>query len=424
MRQSLGHDGAAAVDGGWRRALWIMVAVQFTMSASQTSSSPILPLYLPQIGIETSSAVEFWSGVLSSLSFLVSAFVSPLWGSLADRHGRKMMVIRSALANCALQIGMGLAQNVWQLVALRAAIGAFSGFSAAAIAMVATQTPRDRLGFALGWLSTGQLVGALVGPVLGGGLADISGSYRLVFYATAGIALLAAALAHFGVDERFTPESRQGKPSALRGFIVLARSPGLMPIFITILVAQLGVRTVQPIVTPFVQELTGPLPSLATLAGFAFSITGVADLIASPFLGKRSDSLGYRRVLLISLFGAAIATLPQALVDSYWQFLALRFALGLFVGGILPTANALVGRLATTSRQGLAYGITASATFLGSFLGPFSGGTIAATIGMRSVFIFTGCLLLANLLWVFFMLPGEAAVASAPDLAKAPAPGD
>jgi DHA1 family multidrug resistance protein-like MFS transporter len=310
------------------------------------------------------------------------------------------------------------------LVALRAAIGAFSGFSAAAIAMVATQTPRDRLGFALGWLSTGQLVGALVGPVLGGGLADISGSYRLVFYATAGIALLAAALAHFGVDERFTPEPRQGKPSALRGFIVLAQSPGLMPIFVTILVAQLGVRTVQPIVTPFVQELTGPLPSLATLAGFAFSITGVADLIASPFLGKRSDGLGYRRVLLISLFGAAIATLPQALVGSYWQFLALRFALGLFVGGILPTANALVGRLTTMSQQGLAYGITASATFLGSFLGPFSGGTIAATIGMRSVFIFTGCLLLANMLWVFFMLPGEAAVASAPDFAKAPAPGD
>jgi DHA1 family multidrug resistance protein-like MFS transporter len=332
------------------------------------------------------------------------------------------MVIRSALANCALQVGMGLAQNVWHLVALRAAIGAFSGFSAAAIAMVATQTPRDRLGFALGWLSTGQFVGALVGPVLGGGLADSSGSYRLVFYATAGIALLAAALAHFGVDERFTPEPRQGKASALRGFIVLAQSPGLMPIFITILVAQFGARTVQPIVTPFVQELTGPLPSLATLAGFAFSITGVADLIASPFLGKRSDSLGYRRVLLISLFGAAVATLPQALVGSYWQFLALRFALGLFIGGILPTANALVGRLATASRQGLAYGITASATFLGSFLGPFSGGTIAAAIGMPSVFILTGCLFLANLLWVFFMLPGEAAIASPPDFAKAPAP--
>jgi DHA1 family multidrug resistance protein-like MFS transporter len=401
----------------------MMVVVQFIMSASQNSSGPIVPLFLPELGITTPSSVEFWSGVLNSLSFLVSAFVSPLWGSVADRRGRKMMVIRSAMANCVLQIGMGVAQNLWQLLALRALIGGFSGFSAAAIALVATQAPRQRLGFALGWLSTGQLVGSLIGPVIGGVMADLSGSYRLVFFATAGIAVLAAAVAWFGVTERFSPVHGGGRPSVLRGLIILAQTRGLLPIFITILAAQFGVRTVQPIVTPFVQQLTGTLPSLATLAGFAFSITGVADLVASPFLGKRSDSLGYRRVLLISLFGAAIATLPQALVDNYTQFLALRFVLGLFIGGILPTANALIGRLVATDQQGLAYGITASATFFGSFLGPLSGGTLAAAVGIPWVFVMTGGLLLANLAWVFFMLPKDAAMASDPAAAEV-APGD
>lgn len=425
MQRSLGRPASAAAETeSWQRTLWMMVVVQFIMSASQTSSSPILPLYLPELGIDSPRAVEFWSGVLSSLSFLVSAFVSPLWGSVADRRGRKMMVMRSAMANCALQIGMGFAQNLWQLLALRALIGGFSGFSAAAIALVATQAPRHRLGFALGWLSTGQLVGALIGPVMGGAMADLSGSYRLVFFATGGIAALSAAVAWFGVTERFSPVQAGDRPSVLRGLIILAQTSGLLPVFITILAAQFGVRTIQPIVAPFVQQLTGPLPSLATLAGFAFSITGVADLIASPFLGKRSDSIGYRRVLLISLFGAAIATLPQALVDNYTQFLVLRFVLGLFIGGILPTANALIGRLVAANQQGLAYGVTASATFLGSFLGPLSGGTLAAAAGTPWVFVMTGGLLLATLAWVFFMLPKDAGLALTPSVVEAASPGD
>ena len=124
-----------------------------------------------------------------------------------------------------------------------------------------------------------------------------------------------------------------------------------------LLLANFGVQAVQPVVTLYVQHLVGPRPELATLGGIAFSVTGVADLIASPFLGRRSDVLGYRRVLLICLGGAALASAPQAFVHTYWGFVAARFGLGLFVGGILPTANALVGRLAPPGERGLVYGI-------------------------------------------------------------------
>jgi DHA1 family multidrug resistance protein-like MFS transporter len=141
------------------------------------------------------------------------------------------------------------------------------------------------------------------------------------------------------------------------------------------------------------------------MAGFAFSVTGVADLIASPFLGKRSDVLGYRRVLLISLMGAALASLPQAFVTSYWGFLAARFGLGMFVGGILPTANALVGRLVARADRGTVYGLTASATFLGSFSGPLVAGSLAATAGIRWVFVLTATLFLVNFLWIYFFVP-------------------
>jgi len=395
------------------RTLWLMVGVQFIMSLALSVASPILPLFLPQIGVQTGGPVEFWAGVLGSLNAFVAAFASPFWGSMADRTGRKAMVLRSSLAICFFTALMGLSTHLWHLVTLRACMGAFSGFSASAIALVATQVREERLGFALGWLSTGQLVGSLMGPVLGGFLADLTGSYRIVFFWTSGFAALAATLAYLGVRENFARAATKARAPIWHTLGQVARVRGLLPLFLVLLLAQFGVRTVQPVVTLFVQDLAGHQAGLATLAGFAFSVTGIADLLASPFLGKRSDVLGYRRVLLISLLGAGLMSLPQAWAGAYWQFLALRFGLGVFVGGILPTANALVGRLTPSAQRGLVYGLTASATFLGSSLGPFTGGSIAAMAGIRWVFVLTGMLFLANLLWVYLVVPearnGEAA---------------
>lgn len=389
----------------WNRTLWFMVGIQFIMGASLTVQSPIIPLFLPELGVAGGGPVEFWSGVLNSVNFLVAAFASPFWGAVADRRGRKMMVIRSSLAICVFMAMMGLSQTLWQMVALRGLMGLFSGFSASAIALVATQVPEHRLGFALGWLSTAQLVGALLGPVVGGGIADITGSYRIAFFCTASLAALAAFITWLKVVERPTLARDQKRPSLWQGMRMLAATTGLMPLFFVLLFAQFGVRAVQPVITLFVQELTGPVSGLATLAGFAFSITGLADVLFSPFLGKRSDTLGYRRVLLISLFGAAVASIPQAFVNEYWQFVALRFAAGMFLGGLLPTANALIARLVNPEHRGLAFGITATATFMGSFLGPLVGGTVAAVESVRAVFIIAGLFFLANFIWVYAVVP-------------------
>ena len=382
-----------------------MVGVQFVMSLALSGMAPILPLFLQDLGVAPGGPVEFWSGVLSSLNFLIAAVVSPLWGAAADRYGRRMMVLRSSMAITLFTLLMGLSQALWQLLAIRAFMGVFSGFAAAAIALVATQMPAARLGYALGWLSTGQLLGGLLGPVLGGAVADVTGSYRAVFFSTSAIAGVAVLAAWLGAAETFERPAPGKRGSAWAGLRSVARAPGLLPLFVVLLMAQFGVRSVAPVITLFVQELVGPADGLATLAGFAFSITGLADVVASPFLGKRSDRIGYRRVLLISLMGAACMSVPQAWVGAYWQFLALRFGVGLFVGGLLPTANALVGQLVPPAQRGMAYGLTASATFLGSFLGPFTGGTLAAVAGIRWVFVLTGVLFVLNWVWVFRVVP-------------------
>ncbi len=382
-----------------------MVGVQFVMSLALTGMAPILPLFLLDLGVAPGGPVEFWSGVLSSLNFLIAAIVSPLWGAAADRYGRRVMVLRSSAAITVFTCLMGLSQSLWQLLAIRALMGTFSGFAASAIALVATQMPGARLGYALGWLTTGQLVGALAGPLLGGAVADLTGSYRAVFFTTSAIAGVAVLSAWFGVRENFERPAPGARKSVWAGLRDVARAPGLLPLFVLLLMAQFGVRAVAPVITLFVQDLLVEPAGLATLAGFAFSITGLGDLVASPFLGKRSDVIGYRRVLLISLVGAACMSVPQAWVTTYGQFLALRFGVGLFVGGLVPTANALVGQLVPTSQRGMAYGLTASATFLGSFLGPLSGGSIAAVAGIRWVFVLTGALFLLNWLWVWWLVP-------------------
>jgi MFS transporter, DHA1 family, multidrug resistance protein len=393
-------------DGEWQRTLWAMVGIQFVMTASISFLSPIIPLMLPQLGVTSIEAIDIWAGFINGATSFVAAFASPIWGRVADKHGRKLSLIRSSLAIGIFTALMGLATNVWWFFGARAVMGAFAGFSSAAIALVASQVPERRLGYALGWLATGQLIGSLIGPVLGGMLADLTGSYRAPFFCTGAFTLAALALVGAVVHEDFTPPKTIGRSKSLfSGLRLLTGSTGLVALFLVLLMAQFSVRTVQPVVTLFVQELIGSPPQIATLAGIAFSITGLADLISSPFLGKRSDVIGYRRVLLICLLGATLTSAPQIFVGSYWAFVAERFAVGLFIGGILPTANALIGRSVSRENRGTIYGMTASATFLGNSLGPLTGGTIAATLGIRWVFVVTTVLLAVNLVWVWFTVP-------------------
>src|SRR5438552_4301314 len=396
--------GAAAY---WQQTLWAMVGIQFVMTAAFSMLTPIMPLFLPVLGVESEAAIDIWAGVLNGVTSLIAAFASPLWGQVADRHGRKLMLLRSSLAIGLFTALMGAAGDVWQFFGCRALMGVFAGFSSAAIALVASQVPEDRLGYSLGWLSTGQLVGSLVGPIIGGMLADMTGSYRVPFYVTSATIFVAMGLVWCAVKEEFSRAGlgSGGRRGTLAGLYAVGTTPALLALFFVLLMAQFGVRTVQPIVTLYVKEMVGAVPNIATLAGIAFSITGLANVISAPLLGNRSDRIGYRRVLLICLAGGALMTLPQAFTDNYWLFTAERFGVGLFIGGLLPTANAMVGRLVSRADRGAVYGMTSSAMFLGNSLGPLMGGAIAASFGLRWVFLLTAAVMAANLVWVYYRVP-------------------
>jgi len=152
----------------WKRNLAVAWFGCFLTGAAFSLVMPFLPLYVEQLGVTGHSALNMWSGLVFSITFLFSAIASPFWGGLADRKGRKIMLLRSALGMSIIMVLMGLAQNVWQLLILRALLGLLGGFVPNANALIATQIPRHKSGWALGTLSTGAVSGALLGPLAGG----------------------------------------------------------------------------------------------------------------------------------------------------------------------------------------------------------------------------------------------------------------
>jgi MFS transporter, DHA1 family, multidrug resistance protein len=387
----------------WRRTLLLMGILYATVAIGRSAAFPFLPLFYLELGVKPVETVALWAGATISVSFFMSALFAPFWGALADRYGRKPMVMRSCTA---LSISTALVAFVgapWEVLALRTVAGIFTGFSSAATALVATQVPEEQLGYALGWLSTAQLSGSLIGPLLGGLLADaLHQNYRAVFLLTSVVTLAATSLCGLFLHEHVDAGKRDrtiARPSFVAQLREILKHPNLVPMFVVVLLAQVCALGVAPIVPLFVRSMVD-VHWVATAAGAAVAMTGIAGVIAAPFLGRRSDRLGYRRVLLISLAGAGAFTLPQSLAGTIWAFLALRFGVGLFIGGIMPTANALIGRMFSSEQRGRAYGITSSATFLGMAIGPIVGSQIMAHFGFHAVFVVIGSLMLLNLLWV------------------------
>jgi len=387
----------------WRQTLAAMLVVQVVMSMAFTFSAPVLPLFLPELGVITETGLYLWSGAIAAIASLKAALFSPLWGRIADRRGRKQMVLRSILAIGLCTIAMGFVQDVWQLLGARTIMGIFAGYSAASLILISTQMPTGRLGFALGLMSSGQLAGSLLGPVIGGAMADLAQSYRLPFFVGGGLTLAAGAFCLLAVRESFTPPrpdaARPSLWAALRG---IGARPGLAPLIAVLLIGQFATQAAQPIVALYVRDIVGTPPNLATLGGLALSATGLAGIIAVPLLGRASDRFGEKRVLLLALAGAALATAPQALVGSYPGFVAERLTLGLFVGSIVPIANALIARATPPGERGLVFGVTSSAYFLGNSLGPATGGLVAATAGLPYVFVLTTLLLAIGCAWVAY----------------------
>lgn len=375
---------------------------------------PFLPLYIQEeLGVKDPARVQMWSGAVFAANFAMMAIFSPIWGAIADRTGRKLQMLRSGYGMSVAVLLMGLATNVWHLFGLRLLQGVFSGFIPAAVAFTAANTPPEFAGYALGILQTGGGAGNIIGPLLGGVLARAIGSYRPIFFLTAASCVAAATAVLLFVRERFERPPAKARASLAADLGQVIQNPVLLAMTVVYFLNFFGLLTVEPILTLFLKNLETPEHWVDIMAGAVFSAAGIATVISAPILGRMGDRLGHRRILLWSLGAATVLYAAQSFVTQAWQLLALRFLVGLALGGIQPAASALVAQAAGPDFQGRAFGVVNSAVFLGDTAGPLVGGFVAGLFGQRAVFWVTAAAIGLNLLWVQRAVPEAAPAAPA-----------
>lgn len=392
----------------WKRTLWILWTSNFIAVAGVSLIIPFLPLYIEELGVHQLRDINLWSGWIFAAQSVTAVIFQPLWGAMADKYGRKLMLLRAGIGMAVMTILMGFVDAPWQLLVLRLINGVFSGFISMSISLQASVTPNEHAGKALGTLQTGQMAGSLIGPLIGGILAEAVG-FRYVFVLTGMLLLAASIVVMIFVDKGAPLRSKEKENSRLAGNWRLMVP--LIPVFVATMVTQIGMMSIQPILSIYTKLLYHGV-HLEFIAGLVVSITGVANLIGSPLLGRFGDRVGQRKILIFSLVMSGLTFIPQALTHNITVLLIGRFLLGLFVGGMLPSLNVLVKKLAPQEVQARAFGFNSSSQFLGNLIGPLLGSTVSAMFDIHYVFYITMGVLFANALMLLFNRKLEQTIAA------------
>jgi MFS transporter, DHA1 family, multidrug resistance protein len=392
----------------WQRnlvALWIaqtltMIAFSFVF--------PFIPLYVQSLGVKGTAEAAQWAGIIGAAAAISMSVAQPIWGNVSDRVGRRPMVIRSMLGSSIITVMMGLVTSPEQLVVLRFIQGGISGTVTASNALAAASAPRHRLGFVLGVMQVALFSGTSVGPLFGGVIADTFG-YRASCFGAGILMLVGGLIVTIVVKEDFTPP----KPEApRRGVIQESKALFRMPVFPILIgiifMIQMGGTIISPIITLFIASMSGD-NNAATVAGLVLAAGGAVSAVSAFSIGRVSDRLGHSNILLVCLLGASLSYFPQAFVSELWQFFLLRLLLGFFLGGLMPSANALIAGTVSNDRRGAAFGLSATATSAANFIGPLSGAGIATVWGMHAVFFSTGILFAVALVWSRLVLQRDSA---------------
>lgn len=383
----------------WKRNLIVCWFGMFVTGVGMSQIAPVLPLYIKQLGVDNTDSVAQFSGIAFGITFIISAIFSPIWGLAADKFGRKPMLLRASLGMAIVISCMGFASNVYVLIALRLLQGTITGYSTACTTLIATQTDKEHAGYALGTLSTASIAGALLGPTIGGFIAESLG-LQSSFFVTGGLMLVAFITTALFVKESFHREDKKTL-SIKEVWSSVPEKSLTLTLFVTFFILTIALYSVEPIITVYVTQLSKSASHVALLAGMTFSASGLANIIAAPRLGKLSDRIGAHKVILVALIAAGLLFIPQAFVQNPWQLMGLRFLLGLAAGGLIPSVNILVKKITPDALTGRVFGLNMSAGYLGTFAGSVLGGQVAAWFGIRDVFFVTSVLLLINAGWVY-----------------------
>jgi DHA1 family multidrug resistance protein-like MFS transporter len=392
----------------WQRTLFIMFISQFIVAVGFSSIFPFLPFYVAELGTNTSLSIEFLAGLVYSAQAFTMMLSAPIWGTLADKLGRKLMVERAMFGGAVLLFLMAFATSAEHVVILRAVQGLVTGTVAAANALVAGEVPRKHTGYAMGLLQVGFGAGLAIGPLVGGLVADAFG-YSTAFFVTSGMLFFAGILVHIRIKENFHPnefpkDESQGFVSKWKGIIT---TKGVPITFGLRFLSSLARMLVIPIIPLYIEMLRVTPERLNTFTGLMMGVASGATTVSAIYFGRLGDKIGYRKILIACSLGAALLYFPQALVTSGWQLMIFQVLVGIVIGGIIPTVSALLARFTLRGEEGAVYGLDNSINAAGRAVAPLLGAWVATGIGIRAAFPAAGIIFLISVIGAVWLLPRD-----------------
>jgi MFS transporter, DHA1 family, multidrug resistance protein len=381
------------------QTVWIMFFAQMISMVGFSSIFPFLPLYVKSLGTATALSEELCAGLVFSGQAFTMMIASPIWGSLADRWGRKIMVERAMFGGAVIMTLMAFVRSAEELVALRMIQGLITGTIGAASALVAATVPRGQTGYAMGLMHAGMGLGLGLGPMIGGTVADAFG-YRAAFFITGALLALAGVVVWLGIQEHFVPNGprRGGFGTLFNCWRRLLFSPKVAQAYILRFINQMGRIVFIPILPLFAVSLLDN-PALGnSFTGIVLGVSAGATAVSSAYCGHLSDRVGHRRMLILFFTAGSIFFALQALVDAAWQLFVLQALYGVAMGGIVPSVSALLAENSRPGEEGAVYGLDNSVSAAARVVGPMLGVSVSMWLGMRAVFTAAALLYLTAVL--------------------------
>lgn len=382
----------------WKKNLFVLSIAVFIAGIAFSEIMPFLSLYINTLSNFSHQQLNFWSGIVYSGTFIVSAVVSPWWGKLADKKGRKPMILRAGIGMSVVIACMGLVQNVWQLLLLRMLQGVFAGFISNSNALVATETPKTNSGQALGTIASATTAGTLLGPLVGGALTSIF-SYRITFMITGGLLLLCSILVLFFVHEDdFKPVTAK-KLDKASGVIKSLRSPHLIfGLLLTTLIIQAANNSINPIVSLYVRQLLNGHDNVVFISGVIAALPGIATFLVASRFGALGDKIGSHKIIVAGFIAASIFFFLTAFVRNTVELGILRFLVGFSDACLFPQVQTMLTKNSPAAVTGRIFSWNQSAMYIGNIVGPLLGSFVSGMFNYSMVFIVTTVIVLINLL--------------------------
>ena len=370
-------------------AVRILTIGMSLLAICYTMIIPFLPVYLLELGVEQEQ-LALWSGLSFSISFFIAAIMAPVWGRLADQHGKKLMAIRAGILIGLSYLWSAFVQDEYQFLLVRAFQGFANGFMPAAMTMVSLSVPKERVGTAMGIFQMGLVLGNTVGP-LTGGLTELAVGMRPVFM-VAGITLfiVTAAIAIFVKEPQVESEASVKTTSFSEDLQAAKQNKVLLHILGLYFLVQAVMLMLQPIVAIYVGELKGSMEGAAMLAGSILSGGGVMGMIMTNVWAAYGQRRGYFRVISYGLMGTGTVLLLQSLPFGLWWFGALQLLIGVFIVGIFPSLGSAMTVNTDPSVRGRVFGLATTSQQLGNMIGPLFASIVATYWGTSYVFLVAG----------------------------------